>query len=133
MKNVHLPYATLTYEAPIVSIEFKENIELGFLEIRELIHHAEELSGHQPYLTLSQVKKNVRVTPVGKQMAADRNEAPLNCGSAVLVNSVLIELATNFFHSVVKVEFPFKAFTDAEKAKEWLLSLDIHKGSGSGC
>jgi hypothetical protein len=127
MKDVRLPYAALSYKEPIVNIVFKENIELGFLEIRELIYYAEKLSGKKPYFTLSEVPKNVKVTPVGRKLAADRNEAPYNKGSAVVINNVLMELAANFFQGAIKVDFPFKIFTDKEKAKDWLLNLELKK------
>jgi hypothetical protein len=127
MSTINLPYATLSYEEPIVNIVFKENVELGFLEVRELILSAEQLSERKPYFVLSEVPKNVKVTPIGRKMAADANEAPLNSGSAIVVSSTLVELAANFFQGIFKIDFPFKVFTDKEKAREWLLGLEFKK------
>jgi hypothetical protein len=127
MNYITLPYAILSYDDPIVNIVFKEDIELGFLEIKQLVLSAEELSAGKPYCTLSEVMKNVRITPIGRKLAVDKNEAPLNYGSAVVVNNVLLELAGNFFRSNASPEFSFRIFTDKEKAREWLLSLEPPK------
>lgn len=123
MDTIKLSYATITYNDPIVNIVFKENTELGFLEIRELVSHSENLTGKKPYFTLSVVPNSVKVTPIGRKLAADVKEASLNLGSALVVHGVFMEVAANFYNSAVNLSFPFKVFTDKEKAREWLLDI----------
>jgi hypothetical protein len=123
MNATALPYASLSYEDPIVIITFNPDVELGFIEIRELIRCAETLSGQKPYFVLSKVPANVRVSPIGKEIAADSDEAPLNKGNAVVVKNKFYEMAVNFFQNLKKPKYPYKAFTDEEVAREWLMNL----------
>src|SRR5262245_53418185 len=114
------------YEKPIVHIVFKENAELGFLEMRELTFHAEKLSRLQPYFTFSDATVNLNITPEGNKVAADWKEATFHRGSAVLVRGEMMKLAANFFSSINKPVFPFRAFTDKDEAIKWLLQLPLN-------
>lgn len=119
--SIELPFATMYYEKQVVHIVLKKGSELGFPEIRSLTEHAEKLSGNRPYLVLSDSRAGVSVTPEGRKMAGDAKASPLNRGTAVLVKNSLISFAANFFTS--KPGYPFHAFTDREKALEWLEKL----------
>lgn len=123
--EITLEYATLRYEAPIVYITFKENVELGFPETRELISCSEKLSEGKPYLVLSDARASVRVTPEGRRIAADVKEAPLHRGSAVLLNSILLKSSINFFTGFTMPAFPFRIFTEKTEAVDWLLKLPV--------
>ncbi len=124
MKKVELPYVTIHYNKPIVHLVFKEGVKLDFPEIKELTKYSEELSEQTPYFVFSDVALNVDVTPEGRKAAADDKNAPLHRGSAVLVNSTMLKLAANFFTNFSKPLYPFRAFTDKQKAIDWLLSLN---------
>lgn len=124
-KEIVLDYATLRYEEPIVYIVFKNDVELGFPETRELISCAEKLSNKKPYFVFFDARANVQVTPEGRRVAANTNEAPLHRGSAVLLNSDMLKLGLNFFNGLTTPSFPFKAFTDKQEAIDWLLKLSL--------
>ena len=97
---IDLEYVTIYYEAPVVYFIFKEEVELGFPEIRELTSCAEKLSGNKPYLVFSDVRLNVGVTSEGRRVAADVKEAPLHRGTAVLVNNNMFKIAVNLSFSI---------------------------------
>ncbi len=84
MQQIELPYATLSYGAPIVDITYKRNAQLGFIEIRELIATAQRLSDGKPYVVLSDVRQGIEVTPLGRKVVSDPAEAPLHRGTAIL-------------------------------------------------
>jgi hypothetical protein len=121
--EIELPYSNIYYEAPIIYIEYKKDAELGFGEIRQLVSMSEELSGHKPYVVLSDVRNGISITPMGKKIAADPSTAPLHRGTAVLLRNNMLRLAANFFGT--SNPYPFRAFTDRQKAVEWLLSLPL--------
>ena len=123
--EVELFYVTMRYERPIVHLVFKKDVELGFPEMRELTSYAEKLSDNKPYLVFSDVRANVKVTSEGRRVAADIKEAPLHRGNAVLVNSNMLKQAINFFSDFKKPVFPYRAFTDKQKAIDWLLELPV--------
>jgi hypothetical protein len=127
MKEVKLPYVNITYEDPIVYFIFIEGAELGFPEIRELTACAEKLSGNKPYLSFSDARVNLSVTNEGRRVAADLKNAPLVRGNAILLKNNMLKVAANFFYNFNKPLFPFRAFTDKEKAISWLLSLPLEK------
>lgn len=125
MKEVVLPYARLYYVAPIVFIDYQRNAELGFVEIRELIAVSEKLSGGRPYVALSDVRRGVRVTPMGKKVVSHPGEAPLHCGTAVVVHGEMMRMAANFFGKLSPPPYPFKAYTTRQPAIDWLLTLPL--------
>ena len=127
VESVKLLYASISYGAPIIYIELKEGIELGFPEINELTRAAESLSRKKPYVVLTNVPKNVNVTNEGRRASADPRTAPLHRGNAVIVENSMYQLAANFFSNFNKPIFPFKAFTDKQKAIDWLLTLPLNK------
>jgi hypothetical protein len=127
MKQIKSPYATISYKAPIVSYSFKKGVELGFPEMLELIAHAEALSNHKPYVVLSDMRRNVQVTPEGKRTVADKNKVPLTRGSAMLVKEPELKSTANFFSEKNNPAYPFRAFTSRRKAIEWLRKLPVKR------
>lgn len=132
MTEVELPYVSVAFDAPIMFLHFKEEVELGFPEIKELTALAENLGNKKPYFVLTDVSKNVKLTNEGKKLAADYTKAPLLRGSAVIVNSSLVEIAANFIAGFQKTKYPLKVFTKKEDALSWLKSLPLEpERSGS--
>lgn len=123
MERIELPYAFLHYEQPVVHIVFKDKVEIGYFEIRELTSCCERLSDHNPYYVLSDVRARVNVTPQGKRLSLDKSAAPLHMGTAILIDSGAMKIAVNFFGKVSKLPHPYKAFTDKEQALGWLKSV----------
>lgn len=118
-----LDFATLHYIHPIVVITFKRDTQLGFQEIRALIKGCEAVTGHKPYVVLSDIRAGVEVTPMGIKVAKDISEAPLHWGTAVLVNPKLIQLASNMLGSISTLPYPYKVFGERLAAIEWLKSV----------
>lgn len=44
---------------------------------------------------------------------------------AVVVQSLAQRLMANFYYKLLKPNHPIKVFNDVEKAKEWLVSIDV--------
>jgi hypothetical protein len=133
MTEVQLPYVSIAFHEGIMFLDFKEEVELGFPEVKELTSYAEKLGNNKPYLVLSDVRKNVHVTNEGKKLATDHTKAPLLRGVAVIINNTLLEIAANFFIKFQKPKYPFKVFTDREEALKWLKALPLEtESSGTG-
>lgn len=129
MKEVVLSHSTISYEAPIVYITFSANVELGFVEVRDLIAAAEQVSGGMPYFVLSDIRDGISVTPQGKKTSADPKSAPLHKGTAILVRNAMMQAAANFFDKVNPAPYPFRAFTEKQEAIDWLMSLSLEKSA----
>jgi len=124
--RIDLPYVSITRDGTIICFQYKENTELGFPEIRELINCAEILSGNKPYVTFADVRINISITNEGKKVLSDMKNMPLFRGTAALVKNDLYKFAANFMNSFNKPEYPFRAFTSKEEAMEWLRSLPLN-------
>ena len=125
MGQIELSYVTIKYEKPIVFFYFKQDLELGFPELKELISCAEMLSGQKTYVTLSDVRVNISMTPEGKRYLATPKNLPLFRGTAALVKNGMMSFAANFLSHFDKKPYPFKAFPSEKKAVEWLKTLDL--------
>lgn len=123
--EIELPYARMYYKSPIVYIIFKENTELGFPEIRKMIKEAEKLSEGKNYFIFSDIRKGVNVTREGRRMAVNAKESPFHRGTAVFASNALYQLAANVFINFNKPEYPYKVFTDEQRATKWLLQLPL--------
>jgi hypothetical protein len=124
-KEIELPYVSIKFEAPIVYFVYKEDVELGFPEIRELIFYAEKFSGKKNYFTFSDVTMNVNITNEGKRIVANAKNMPYFKGTAVLVKNDIFKFAANFLNQFHKPNYPFRAFTSRDKAIAWLLTLPL--------
>ncbi len=122
---VDLLYATLTYDDPVVIIVYKEDTELGFPEIRQLITECERLSGGKPYVTLSDVRIPVSITEQGKRYVANPDNMKLFRGTAVVVKNKMFSIAANFMNYFNHQPYPFKAFTNTAEALKWLKTLPL--------
>lgn len=132
MNELKLPYATIRYEEPIIYITFKQGSELGFPEMKELVQYAETLSGYKNYFVFSQVGENVSVTMEGRRFAFDAKNSPYQKGTAVLVKNNVVSLAANLYVGFKDPAFPYKVFTDKQKAIDWLLSLPLQSEFKTG-
>jgi hypothetical protein len=125
MNEIKSPYATISYNEPVISYTFHEDVEVGFPEVQELVAHAETLSGKKPYVVIQDMRVNMRVTPAGRKTMADKKDVPLKRGHAMLVHEHELKKATDFFNETHYPDCPFQVFTDKEKAIEWLLKLPV--------
>lgn len=125
LNKIHLSYVDIKYEEPIVYFVFKEGVELGFPEIRELIACAEQLSGKKNYVTLSDVRVTVNITNEGKRVVSDPKNMPYFRGTAVLVKSSMYKFAVNFLNYYNRPKYPYRAFTSEKEAIAWLLTLPL--------
>ena len=125
INEIDLDYVSITYQDPIVYFVYKDNIELGFPEIREVISFAEKLSGFRPYVTLSDARVRINITNEGKRVLSDMRNMPLFRGTAVIVTNNMFKFAANFLMAFNKPKYPFRAFTSKEEAVAWLLSLPL--------
>lgn len=125
MKEAILPYAYFHYAAPVVFIEFQRDIELGFLEVREVFVVCEKLSDGLPYVVLADVRKGVGLTPMGKKASTGTPASPLHRGTAVVMLHETMREAIDFLRKMNRAPYPFRAFTERQQAIDWLLTLPL--------
>jgi hypothetical protein len=114
------------YGDPVVHVVFNEDMELGFSQIREIIGRAEKLSRLRPHVILAEIQADVSITQAGRRIILRSEEAPFNKGTAVVIKKEVYPLAVAFLNFTPNLEYPFRIFSDKEKAIRWLHG--IHKG-----
>jgi hypothetical protein len=132
MNEIELPYAHLAYQAPIVQITFKDNVELGYPEIHNLIRYANILSDNKPYYIFSDARACVNITPQGRKLAANLNVAPLHKGTAVLVQPSILKTALTAFGKLIQPSVPYRLFIDRYQAVNWLKWMSLSEETAEG-
>jgi len=132
MKNIALPYAVMHHEDPIISIVFKGKAQLGFFEMKEILRKAEKLSQGKPYFTLCYVPDIMNVTPMGRKIALECIETPLNKATAVIVKKEIVTRTANFFYKMKRSDVHIRVFTDGEEARAWLIKLENGQYKNAG-
>jgi hypothetical protein len=124
MKEIVLPYVSIKFTDSIIYCKFKEGIELGFPEVKEVVSCIEGLGNEKPYLILSDVRFNTNITQQGKRMLGNYINLPFCNGTAILIDENRYECAQNFVNTY-NTKYPFRAFSSEKEAENWLLSLSI--------
>ncbi|HKC68094.1 MAG TPA: hypothetical protein VKG26_07675 [Bacteroidia bacterium] len=125
INEIDLSYASIVYVKPIVYYTYKEDAELGFPEIRELIAWAEKLSEYNSYVTFADARVNMSITNEGKRFLTNLENMPLFRGTAAWVDNSIYKHAANFLNYYNRPKYPFRAFTSKGEAINWLLSLPL--------
>lgn len=123
MTSIRLPYARITYSRPVITIVYDDKVDLGLFEIRELNELCSRLSNNTPYFVLNDAPGGVNITPQGKRALADITEAPLHCGTALVVHPKLVAISDSLFSGLKKLSCPFRVFSDKDEALMWLHGL----------
>jgi hypothetical protein len=132
MTTVELPFATVSFESPVVYYQYRPGTELGLQQLKEVIVLAEKLSWNRPYFTFSDVRGGMTVTQGARRYLANFSHLPFFRGAAVLVQSGMMSNAINFLSFFQKKKYPLRAFTDQKKALEWLTTLSLDDGTQQG-
>ncbi|MBA3665554.1 MAG: hypothetical protein H0W61_15305 [Bacteroidetes bacterium] len=122
MQHVEFPYGTMSYNGHMVILTIKEGAVFDVAECREMITTATRFAGNKPYVLLSDARVYFSITPEGRKVTADKNEAPLLKANAVIINNLPARLIANFFGKFNKPHFQFKVFTNEQKAVDWLMA-----------
>lgn len=120
MREVNVEAAILKYDAPVMFLVLKNHILLTPKNIREIADTAEQLSGGKPYLLFSDARARIQITDSGRFAASDQRIVSLIRAGAVLIDSFFVKFIVNLALRYNKFPFPFRIFTNAAKALDWL-------------
>jgi hypothetical protein len=120
MKPIELSYATIEKRGGIIWLIMKEDAEIDVKEIIEFTAICEEISGHKPYILVSDARVNLTITSEARKAAASKEVSPLLLANAVLVNNIAVRMVANFFTTVNKPHFKYKVFNEEKEALNWL-------------
>jgi len=112
------------YDNGIIDIRWNE--KLLFIDIEHLLEvkkAVEQLGGGKRMRLFFFTHDFIQTTPQAQELAATEKYTEFTLAVAVLVNSMALRLAMNFFMRLHRPFVPSKGFDSREKAHEWLLSV----------
>ena len=106
----------------IVEIAFDDNIFLDLEKIMQSFAETEAFTNGRRLKRLVISGRNTDITKEARSYGLKENERLKDqvIAEALVVHSFTQKMITNFYLKYINKSYPAKAFTDIEKAKEWL-------------
>jgi len=109
-------------EGNCLVIEYLEKVHIELSDMEAILNDIKIFTERKPCKRLVIISKHSTITREARALLQEENhrERKFIIAEAVLVNSLAQKMATNFYLSFIKDDFPSKFFTDLNKAQEWL-------------
>lgn len=106
-------------------VQYHELVHIELSDMEAILNDIKVFTNGKPCKRLVIISKNSTITREARALLQEENhrERKYIIAEAVLVNSLAQKMATNFYLSFIKDDFPSKFFTDLNKAQEWLKSF----------
>ncbi len=122
-KTLDTPFAILSYENDILLVKMKAGVNLGKVEMEELLKLAVEFTTPNKYFAIVDTTSPYDSTPDSRSFYAESDYSKHRYADAFIVNSLPMRLLVNFFISFNKPKIPSKMFNNEKNANEWITSL----------
>ena len=107
----------------IFTIEWKANVLLETEDFKTVVEQYDEWSNGKQWRVLHIFPKGTKATSEARNFAAKR-EKPAGA-EAFVIASVLHRNLFRLYRRLRTVQYPMREFSEFEKAKNWLLELEI--------
>lgn len=112
----------LQREDGIVTMRFKDDVEIGKSDIDEMINTRGELSpGKVKILIVTGIRASI--TKEARQYNKEAHREANTQAEALVVRSLPTRIAVNFYYRIRRTSYPVKIFRDEVSALKWLKSL----------
>lgn len=122
-KTLDTSVAFLTFENDVLFVKMKEGVNLGQLEMEELLKQAVEFTAPDKYFAVIDTTAPYDSTVEARNFYAESDYSKHRYADAFIVNSLPMRLLVNFFISFNKPKIPSKMFNNEESALMWVNSL----------
>lgn len=112
-------YISWLIEDGILYLKVKKSNEFNLQMAKVCVKDLEEYTNHKPYPCLMSVVEIKSLTKEARDYFAHEGDSHI-LADAILVNSPIMKMISNFFIKVSKPRKPTKMFTDKAEALEWL-------------
>lgn len=108
-----------------VIVKYLEKVHIEVDDMANILNKISAFTGNQPAKRLIIITKNSTISREARALLQEQNHLHRKeiIAEAVVVTSLAQKMATNFYLSFIKDDFPSKFFTDLGKANEWLRSF----------
>lgn len=122
-KTQDTPVAFLTFEDEVLFVKMKEGVNLGQVEMEELLKQAVEFTAPNKYFAVVDTTASYDTTLEARNFYAESEYSKYRYADAFIVNSLPMRLLVNFFIAFNKPKIPSKMFNNKESALNWINSL----------
>ena len=122
-KTLDTSVALLTFEDDVLFVKMKEGVNLGQVEMEELLKQAVEFTAPDKYFAVIDTTAPYDSTVEARNFYAESDYCKCRYADAFIVNSLPMRLLVNFFISFNKPKIPSKMFNNEESALIWVNSL----------
>lgn len=122
-KTLDTPFALLSFEDDVLYVKMKEGVNLGQVEMEELLKQAVAFTAPNKYFAIVDTTATYDSTPESRSFYAESDYSKYRYADAFIVNSLPMRLLVNFFITFNKPKIPSKMFNNEENAYEWINSL----------
>ena len=122
-KTLDTSVALLTFENDVLFVKMKEGVNLGQVEMEELLKQAVEFTAPNKYFAVIDTTAPYDSTVEARNFYAESDYCKYRYADAFIVNSLPMRLLVNFFISFNKPKIPSKMFNNQESALIWVNSL----------
>jgi hypothetical protein len=122
-KTLDTPIAFLSFEDEILFVKMKEEVNLGQVEMEELLKQAVKLTAPNKYFAIIDTTAPYDSAPEARSFYAESDYSKYRYADAFIVNSLPMRLLVNFFIAFNKPKIPSKMFNNEESAVNWIDGL----------
>ncbi|MDI1232858.1 MAG: hypothetical protein PSX81_01100 [bacterium] len=107
-----------------IVVNYNEKVHIELEDMKDILNAIYEFTKKKPFKRLIVISKNSTITREARTLLQEENHLNRKniVAEAVVVHSLAQKMATNFYLSFIKNDFPSKFFTDLNTANEWLKS-----------
>lgn len=122
-KTLDTAFAFLSFEDDVLYVKMKEGVNLGQLEMEELLKQAVELTAPNKYFAIIDTTSPYDSSLEARNFYAESGYSKHRYADAFIVNSLPMRLLVNFFITFNKPKIPSKMFNNPDSAREWIDTL----------
>ncbi len=126
MKVIQLDdFAQIRYypEDQIIAVIYEHSIVVDDKIVRRVVETAIDLVESEKFGLLVDIRNILYVTKEGRELSSELEKDRI-IASAIVLNDAINRELFNIFQNFHKPPYPTKAFTDFDKAYEWLKQKD---------
>lgn len=122
-RTLDTAFAFLSFEDDVLYVKMKEGINLGQVEMEELLKQAVELTSPNKYFAIIDTTNPYDSSFEARNFYAESEYSKHRYADAFIVNSLPMRLLVNFFITFNKPKIPSKMFNNPDSAREWIDTL----------
>lgn len=125
-KEIIRDYGRIVFKDDILYSYFDENVVVTPEIIRDLNSIGVKLSEGRKYFSIADIRRNVTSNKEARAYAANNEYIVYHIASAIIGNSLPVNLLVNFFININRPKVPTRLFRTEKDALDWFKKIKIN-------